>query len=268
MIHLRRSLVLTIAAFYLLFASTAATTARAQQPASFRAPAVPLVTHDPYFSVWSMDDRLTDGWSKHWTGTVHGMWGMARIDGKLHRFMGPQPPTGRPSRNQFGLETVPPPMTQVGLEVLPTRTIYRFEAGGVRLTLTFMTPLLPHNLEVLARPVTYLVWEVQAIDGKTHTASLYFDASTQWAVNTPEQKVVWSRFKAGDLSVLRIGTEEQPILGKSGDNLRIDWGHLYVAVPRQGVSSDVITSHRAARESFANTGTLPDTDDLRVVLQK
>ena len=56
-----------------------------------RVPAVPLVTHSPYFSAWSMADRPTDDWSKHWTGSIQAMCGMVRIDGKPYRVLGPEP---------------------------------------------------------------------------------------------------------------------------------------------------------------------------------
>src|SRR6516164_2580492 len=103
--------------------------AAAQPGEPFRPPAVPLVTHDPYFSAWSMTDRLTDDWTRHWTGAVHAMCGLARIDGRPYRFLGPQ-------------QVKAPAMKQLGVEVLPTRTLYRFEAAGVHVALTFSTPAL------------------------------------------------------------------------------------------------------------------------------
>jgi hypothetical protein len=217
----------------------------------FRPPAVPLVTHDPYFSAWSFADRLTDDWSKHWTGANHALCGIARIDGKPYRFMGVRP------------ESVPA-MPQVRLQVLPTRTVYTFEADGVELQMTFLTPALPYNLEVLSRPVTYILWQARATDGKRHEVSLYLDASAEWAVNTTDQKVVWSRYRLGQMDVLRVGTQQQPVLEKSGDNLRIDWGYLYLAVPRQAGDETIIAPEHRTRNAFAQNGRLPDSDDLRM----
>ena len=63
----------------------------ADEAKTFRPPAVPLVVHDPYFSIWSPADKLTDDWPRHWTGAINAMCSMVRIDGKPYRIMGPQP---------------------------------------------------------------------------------------------------------------------------------------------------------------------------------
>lgn len=233
----------------MLFLVTA--TVQAQDIRILRPPAVPLVAHDPYFSVWSTRDRLTDDWSRHWTGAIQAMCGMARIDGKPYRFLGPQPDAA-------------PAMEQTAVEVLPTRTLYHFRAGGVNLDLTFTTPSLPDDLDVLSRPVTYVTWDARATDGREHRVSLYLDATAEWAVNRVEQPVKWSRGKSAGLTVLRVGTQEQPVLGKAGDDLRIDWGHLYLARPKGAAGEAVIAGDHAARDGFVAKGDLPDKDDTQM----
>ena len=192
---------------------------RAAPPAQsrLRPPAVPLVTCDPYFSVWSMNDRLTDGPTRHWTGKSQPLTSLVRIDGQTFRIMGDEPKDL-------------PAAKQVGLTILPTRTIYDFDAAGVRVPLTFMTPLLPDDLMLCARPITYINWEVKATDGNSHEVSIYLDASALLAVNTPDQRVGKDYgFSKGRFNWVRVGTIDQPMLETRGDDVRIDWGFLYLA---------------------------------------
>ena len=53
-----------------------------------RMPSYPLVTHDPYFSVWSPTDTLNTSTTVHWTGKQHSMIGIISVDGKPYTFLG------------------------------------------------------------------------------------------------------------------------------------------------------------------------------------
>ena len=235
----------TISTFLAMLLAGLTCTAAAEN--RFRPPAVPLVTCDPYFSVWSFADRLTDDTTRHWTGAKQSLTSMVRVDGKAYRLMGNRP------------ESVPA-LEQVGLQVWPTRTVYDFEGAGIRVALTFMTPLLPGDLDVLSRPATYLTWQARSVDGRAHAVAIYFDASGELAVDTPEQTVGWRHEEIPGLKVMRVGRDRQHPLQKRGDDLRIDWGYAYVAVPDSFAPNETITDHHSPRQSFVSGTSLPSDD--------
>ncbi|HET7625839.1 MAG TPA: DUF5127 domain-containing protein [Verrucomicrobiae bacterium] len=213
----------------------------AESQNAFRPPAVPLVACDPYFSIWSPADTLNGADTVHWTGKPNRLASLARIDGKTFRIMGAKP------------ENVPA-LPQISVNSLPTRTIYTFDGGGVELTLTFMTPMLPEDINLLSRPVTYLTYDCHSTDGKTHDVQIYFDAASELAVNTPDQEVVWSSEKMKGINALKIGSKEQAILARKGDDVRIDWGYLYVAAAKNQKAQMVQANADAARNAFVENG--------------
>ncbi len=110
---------------------------------NLRAPSYPLIAIDPYFSVWSSDDRLNASNTVHWTGRDNVISAIATIDGKDYRVM-----------SHYDEEI--PAMTQTGVDMTAFSTVYTFEECGVRLTLTFSSPILPNDLYYLTRPVSYI----------------------------------------------------------------------------------------------------------------
>ncbi len=210
---------------------------------------MPLVAHDPYFSIWSMTDHLNGDGTKHWTGKPNTLTAYARIDGKTYRIMGRE--------RQASAE-----LPQSRLEVTPTRTIYEFTGAGAKLGLTFFTPALPGDLDALSRPLTYLEWSAASADGREHQIEIYFDAAADLVVNTPDQTVTASRYRLDGMPVLRSGSREQPVLAKRGDDLRIDWGFLYLAADQSEGVTEYAGDRNAARTAFDATGRLPESDEF------
>lgn len=100
----------------------ASVAALAQSPETFkpyrqtalRMPSVPLVVSDPYFSIWSPYDKLTDGETRHWTDDEKPLEGLLRVDGKVYRFMG--------AKEKTLLESIVPMATEEPWAGLYTRT--------------------------------------------------------------------------------------------------------------------------------------------------
>ncbi len=156
-----------------------------------------------------------------------------------------------------------PALPQRSVSVLPTRTLYEFEDSRVHVSMTFMTPALPDDLEAFSLPLSYLTWQVRSVDGQEHAVALYASASSQLVVNRSDEKVEWKRARAGTLLTLAIGTVSQRILGSSGDDHRIDWGQAYLAADR-GEAQGAIGASRELIGSFVAHGSLPSVDDTRM----
>ncbi len=398
--------------FFLIYVYVLTGTAQSR-----KAPAYPLITHDPYFSIWSNTDQLTDSPTRHWTGTEHSLLGYVEVDGKNYRFLGDKSddydsilPAGdvenyqakytesepgkdwnavafddsqwktgaapfgnidgvsktrwesrniwmrrtftlndinldeallklqydddvevylngeliynanccagkykllpltpsiksklKKGKNLFAIHVintgggalldigivkkVKPVVdanqfvaVQKSVKLNATQTIYEFTCGKVNLELTFTSPLLINDLDIMARPVSYISTKVKSVDGKTHQVKVSLTASTDIASNTPSQQIKAIKYEQDGLKILKAGTIEQAVLKKKGDDLRIDWGYMYLATAasanvkqsfvQKGEGNDQleITGKSLGLKTDANLGAVGSTAKEQVFL--
>lgn len=218
------------------------------QTTAFRPPSVPLVTHDPYLSIWSNADKLTDGSTRHWTNSEMRLTGLLRVDGETFRVIGNSPKSA-------------PALNQMSTRVFPTRTVCTFENAKVKLTLTFITPTLPTDLVLMSTPITYVHWEVVSADAQPHDVVAFFGASADLARHESHQTVKTVPAVAGaKTAIVKIGTTQQPVLERSGDATRIDWGYACLGGNDAGVKVSDGTEHGLI-ESFSKDGNLATGGD-------
>ena len=178
----------------------------------FRPAAVPLITVDPFFSVWSCSDALYATHTEHWSGIPCPILAGVYVGHDFHSVSG----------FDINGKLMKRRIYQRSVEVTPTSTVYKFENTQLKLELTFTTPLLLDRIDVLTRPVSYVAYK---IENKTdQPVRFVFGISTRACVNSKTQCV---GVKKTDFSIC-CGNVCQSPLAQSGDNVMIDWGYLHI----------------------------------------
>ncbi len=183
---------------------------------NLRAPSVPLITIDPYFSIWSPDTNINCSRTVHWTGKSNHILGTVTIDGKEYLFLGYHRDIHK--------------IKQTSLEITALSTEAVFENEAITLTAEFTSPLIANDYKLLTRPVSYLAISYKSNDGKEHKVSVNIRASEELCLDIAWQNEVETQTIGSDtLTIIKMGNTEQKPLNRSGDDVRIDWGYFYLA---------------------------------------
>ena len=214
-----------------------------------KAASIPLVLHDPFFSIWSSTDNLYDSDAIHWSGARQRLNGYLTVDGKIYHFLGKRIPYNM--------------LTQVALNVTATATEYMFENEEVALKLRFTSPLLLDDLVLVSRPCTYIDFEIDKKNAKE--VELHFEVSADLVRTKPDLVVghhgVYNKNEM-QYSYATMGRAKQEPLNASADHTVIDWGYAYLASTDH--TANIIFDHK--RELLELKKEMADHEALNVIL--
>ncbi len=187
-----------------------------------RPPCTPIITIDPYFSVWSEQNILQNTVS--WTGAPNTMRGTVFVDGTPWHFL--------------GLGGVGEDLTLENTEIDAFSTTFTYKNDAIRLTVRFTSPVLPDDLYYASRPVAYCHTAWEALDGKAHKVSVKFVVSEELVLDENRQGTALAHpVEIPGMTAIKMGNAVQNPLNRSGDLIGIDWGYLYLAAAGQGVAN-------------------------------
>ena len=129
---------------------------------------------------------------------------------------------------------------QLYADVQPMNTHYGFTCGPVELSVSFLAPLFLDDLDLVSRPVNYMSYQVKSLDGKKHDVQIVLEATPAWAVNIFGNEATMSyTYSQNGLVYLKASSVEQDVLGKKGDDDRINWGSFYMAAAEKNTVATV-----------------------------
>ncbi len=206
-----------------------------------RAASIPLILHDPYFSIWSSADHLYDADPVHWSGARQKMRGYLTVDGRTYTFLGDK--------------EIHACLPQKSVEVTATATEYCFENEAVGLKVRFTSPLLLDDMKLVSRPCTY----VDVIVDKKSACEVVLDLELYADLVRVDKDAVcgyaaeWKNAsKEVAYKYASMGRAVQQPLNHSADKITIDWGYAYLASADKSaeLSYDKANEKIALKQSF------------------
>ena len=200
---------------------------------SKRLPAYPLFVNDPFFSVWSPSDTLNGANTCFWTGLERKTYGLVVADGKVYSFMGVADGTE--------------PLKQTSVRVNAFTTDYTFECDSFNLEVSFISPLVPTDYELMSRPVCYMTYKVvpKVTINKIKVAIALHE---EHCYNKCDDTVIGGGFKYPDYELAFFGRNRQLPMSNSFDSTAADWGYTYISADQA-----FFTDHTAFN-NFLKTG--------------
>ena len=195
-----------------------------------RAPSIPLITIDPYFSVWSRDEIINFYETEHWTNKPNNIIGTVFVDGKEYLFLG------------YDRDVIKLNQKSIDIDAFSTTVV--MENDIISLNLKFTSPVLVNDLELLTRPVSYLAIDYKLKDGKSHDVKIDVRVSDELCLNEAGQNdVIKENVNTENLIGMKMGNVEQKPLHKSGDDIRIDWGYVYLFANSKNATTKTSCRH-------------------------
>jgi hypothetical protein len=209
-----------------------------------RPPATPLAVRSMYLSTWLAGDSLVGRWPTFWNGEVTGLAGIVRVDETPYLFAGaPSAPAIRS-------------MTQLSLTVTATGSTFVLGGGGIELTVNFLSPVDPADLQRQCVPMSYLTVQAACTDGADHRVGVYLDISGEWAHGDRTQQITWTQQPVGSQVALTCTPATPTVLAEVND--QASWGTMVFAADAEPGLTWQIADAASTRAAGA-AGPLPDS---------
>ncbi|KAA0158867.1 hypothetical protein FNF31_05160 [Cafeteria roenbergensis] len=160
----------------------------------------------------------------------------------------------RPTGRGFPANTT---AQQLSVDVLPTRTVYSFRAGGAVVNLTFTTPFVPGEAmeAAWAREASMLDVSAASADGAAHDVAFYFDATADLVTDSIDTAVAYGVYpqSAGVATTGWMQASSPQSFSQMQGQDRVSFGKLVLAASA-GWSTG-LASGRVVRGVFASGST-------------